>query len=95
MADSDKLRFLKRVHHFKNSKTFHFTGMEPKQEIPVLVSAAAIQLTFGLRSYLLSFFKNIYILPDEYQAKEFNQLVVGHVSVERIFHFLKIFSKGF
>lgn len=95
LPNSDKLRFLKRVHYFKNSKTFHFTGMEPRPEMTVLVSAAAVQLTFGLRSYHLPFFKNIYILPDAYQTKEFNELVVGHVSVKGIFISWKYFRLGF
>ncbi len=95
LPDSSKLRFLKRVYYFKKSKTFHFTDMEPRQEIPVLVSAAAVQLTFGLRSYQLPFFKNIYILPDAYQTKEFNELVIGHVSVKGIFISWKYFLKGF
>ena len=95
LTNSDKLRFLKRVYYFKGSKTFHFTGMEPKQEIPVLVSAAAVQLTFGLRSYHLPFFKNIYILPDAYQTSGFNELVVGHVSVNGIFVSWKYFQLGF
>jgi len=95
LPDSNKLRFLRRVHSFKNSKTFHFTGMEPRPEIPVLVSAASVQLTFGLKSYLLPFFKNIYILPDAYKAKEFNELVIGHVSVDGIFISWKYFQMGF
>lgn len=95
LSGSDKLRFLKRVHYFKTSKTFQFTGMEPSPEIPVLVSAAAVQLTFGLRSYHLPFFKNIHILPDAYLTKEFNELVVGHVSVKGIFISWKYFQLGF
>jgi len=95
LPNNGKLRFLKRVHSFKNSKTFHFTNMEPKPAIPVLVSASAVQLTFGLRSYHLPFFKNIYILPDAYHTKEFNELVIGHVSVEGIFISWKYFLKGF
>lgn len=95
LPNSGKLRFLKRVHYFKTSKTFHFTRMEARQEIPVLVSAAAVQLTFGLRSYHLPFFKNIYILPDAYLTKEFAELVVGHVSVEGIFISWKYFQQGF
>jgi Mlc titration factor MtfA (ptsG expression regulator) len=95
LSKNGKLRFLKRVHYFKTSKTFHFTGMEPRPEIPVLVSAAAVQLTFGLRAYHLPFFKNIYILPDAYKTKEFNELVVGHVSVEGIFISWKYFLRGF
>lgn len=92
---SGKIRFLKRVHYFKSSKTFHYTNMEAKPEIPVLVSAAAVQLTFGLRSYQLPFFKNIYILPDAYQTKEFNELVIGHVSVKGIYIAWKYFLEGF
>ena len=95
LPDGGKLRFLKRVHYFKCAKTFHYTGIEPKPEISVLVSAAAVQLTFGLRSYKLPFFKNIYIQPDAYQTKEFNEPVVGHVSVEGIFISWKYFLKGF
>lgn len=95
LSKNGKLRFLKRVHYFKNSKSFHYTGMEPQPEIPVLVSAAAVQLTFGLRSYHLPFFKNIYILPDAYRTKEFNELVVGHVSVKGIFISWKYFLRGY
>jgi MtfA peptidase len=92
---SSKIRFLKRVHLFKSSKTFHYTNIEAKPDIPVLVSAAAVQLTFGLRSYQLPFFKNIYILPDAYQTKEFNELVIGHVSVKGIYIAWKYFLEGF
>lgn len=95
LSNSGKLRFLKRVYYFKSSKTFHFIDMPPQEDIPVLVSAAAIQLTFGLRSYHLPFFKNIYILPDAYRTKEFNELVVGHVSVKGIFISWKYFQKGY
>lgn len=95
LSNAGKIRFLKRVYYFKNGKTFHFTGMEPRPEIPVLVSAAAVQLTFGLRSYHLSFFKNIYIRPDAYLTSEFDELVVGHVSVEGIFISWKYFLMGF
>ncbi len=95
LPNSGKLRFLKRVHNFKTSKTFHYTGMEPTPEIPVLVSAAAVQLTFGLRAYHLPFFKNIYILPDAYKTPEFNELVIGHVSVKGIFISWKYFLRGF
>jgi len=95
LTEIRKLRFLKRVHYFKCRKQFHFTNMEPQPEIPVLVSASAVQLTFGLRSYQLPFFKNIYISPDAYESKEFNELVIGHVSVDGIFIAWKYFLKGF
>ena len=34
--------------------------------MPVLVSATAIQLTFGLKNYLLPFYKYVRIYPEEY-----------------------------
>ena len=61
-----KQRFLRRVHSFKEHKNFHYIGLEPLPEIPILISAAAVQITFGLRKYKMSFFDNIYIIADEY-----------------------------
>jgi hypothetical protein len=37
--------------------------MEEEKEIPVLISAAAVQITLGLEKYELPFFKNIYVTP--------------------------------
>src|SRR5688572_2087494 len=48
---TDKQRFLLRVYHFKKGKKFHYIGLEPAIEIPILISAAAVQITFGLRKY--------------------------------------------
>ena len=95
LPDWGKLRFLKRVHFFKNSKEFHYLNLESIPEMPVLVSASAVQLTFGLRSYLLPFFKNIYLTADAYKAKYFEELTVGHVSTTGIYIAWKYFLEGF
>jgi hypothetical protein len=34
--------------------------------MPVLISAVAIQLTMGLDKYMLNYFKDIYVLKDDY-----------------------------
>src|SRR5688500_8591944 len=57
-----KRRFVSRVHQFKNTKKFHFIGLENSDDTATLVSSSAIQVTFGLKNYLLSHFKDIYIL---------------------------------
>ena len=59
-----KTRFVNRVHHFKNTKKFHYIGLEEKDDIATLVSCSAIQVTFGLKNYLLTYFKDIYVLAD-------------------------------
>lgn len=69
--------------------------MEEKKEIPVLISAAAVQLTFGLEKYQLPFFKNIYVTPDAYQRTGEQEIFVGHVSPEGIFISWKYFLQGY
>lgn len=95
LPDAGKLRFLKRVHYFSECKQFYFEDMEAKPEMPVPVSAAAVQLTFGLRNYKLPFFNNIYLRPDAYSMKNMKGLYVGHVSPAGIYISRKHFPEGF
>src|SRR5689334_10249461 len=57
LNDLNKQKFLKRVYNFKIAKTFYFHGVDRQEEIEILISAAAIQVSFGLKSYMLPFFK--------------------------------------
>ena len=58
LSDTGKKRFLERTIHFRNLKKFNYVGMEEKKEVPILISAAAVQITFGFDKYELPFFKN-------------------------------------
>jgi Mlc titration factor MtfA (ptsG expression regulator) len=49
------------------------------REMPVLVSAAAVQLTFGLKDYRLPFYKYIKIYPEEYIADFSFKVLAGRV----------------
>ncbi|HEX5652627.1 MAG TPA: zinc-dependent peptidase [Chitinophagaceae bacterium] len=95
LDEAGKKRFLCRVWHFKASKTFYFKAMEENAEIPILISAAAVQLTFGLRKYRLAFFKDIYIMPDAYQFETPGPLYIGHVSPKGIYISWKHFLQGY
>jgi Mlc titration factor MtfA (ptsG expression regulator) len=90
-----KRRFIQRVHHFKDSKKFHFIGMEDNEDTAVLVSASAVQITFGLENYLLSHFQHIYILADAYHMDKDEELYVGHVAPEGIYLSWKHFLYGY
>lgn len=90
-----KQKFVHRVHHFISNKDFHYIGLEPKEEIPVLTAASAIQVTFGLRTYLMQHFKNIYILADAYRMDSDEELYVGHVAPEGIYLSWKHFLFGY
>jgi len=95
LPDAGKKRFLERAIHFRGMKHFSYIGMEERKEIPVLISAAAVQITFGLEKYELPFFKNIYVMPDAYQRTGEKEIFVGHVSPEGIFISWKYFLQGY
>lgn len=95
LPDTGKKKFLERTIHFQNIKRFTYIGMEEKKEIPVLISAAAVQLTFGLEKYELPFFKDIYVTPDAYQLTGEKEIFVGHVSPEGIYISWKYFLQGY
>ena len=59
------------------------------------MSRPSIQVSFGLKNYLLPFFKEIYILSDAYQALEAKELYIGHVSPTGIYISWKHFVRGF
>ena len=88
-------RFLKRVYNFRKMKSFHFRGLEPREEIMILISAAGVQVSFGLKNYQLSFFTDIYVLSDAYMALNAKEQYIGHVSPTGIYISWKHFVQGF
>ena len=76
----NRQRFVNRLRHFMKVKTFVINSRDGYREMPVLISAAAIQLTFGLQDYLLSWFKYICIHPEEYLVAEPLRELAGNVS---------------
>jgi hypothetical protein len=64
--NADKERFLHRIKNFIADKIFYIHDESGFKEMPILISAAAIQLTFGLKKYLLPYFKNIHVFPEEF-----------------------------
>jgi len=95
LPDEGKKRFLERTIHFRSIKHFSYIGMDERREIPILISAAAVQITFGFEKYELPFFKNIYVTPDAYQRTGEKEIFVGHVSPEGIFISWKYFLQGY
>jgi MtfA peptidase len=73
-------RFLTRLVRFILTKKFHYVDIEPEGRIPVLVSAAAIQITFGLDEFHMSYFDNIYVLRSNYHFGLSHIPYEGHVN---------------
>jgi Mlc titration factor MtfA (ptsG expression regulator) len=78
-------RFLVRVVQFMESKQFEYIDLAPEERMPLLISAAAVQLTFGLDNFLLNYFKTIYIIKENYRYGMYSTPFEGHVSEDGIY----------
>ena len=90
-----KSKFVNRLLAFMKEKRFIIYSNEGFKEMPVLLSAAAIQLTFGLEKYMLPNFKYLQIHPHEYFAKNSFRVLAGNVEGESITIAWNQFLKGF
>jgi MtfA peptidase len=96
LNQENKERFVKRLKTFISNKIFIIKDDEGYKEMPVLVSAAAVQLTFGLKDYLLPFYKFIRIYPEEYfSTHSFFTVLAGNVKGNIITVAWNQFLKGF
>ena len=95
LPEEQKRKFASRVHQFKSTKKFHFIGLESSEDTATLVSSSAVQVTFGLKNYLLMHFKDIYILADAYRMDDDEELYIGHVAPEGIYLSWKHFLYGY
>ncbi len=94
LSDADKERFLWRTFQFVNSKRFHFIGLREREEMSILVSATAVQLSFGMQNFMLDFFKDIYIFRNDYHYAHFTRPLQGHVNRHGIYLTWQHFVKG-
>ena len=95
LSEDLKDRFLMRTLLFRSSKTFHYHDIDEEERIPLLISASAVQLTFGLESYHLDYFRDIHILRDNYKYGLYNIPFEGHVSDDGIYFSWSNFERAF
>jgi Mlc titration factor MtfA (ptsG expression regulator) len=72
-------KFKERVKEFIEKKVFVIHSNEGYKEMPVLTSAAAIQITFGLNDFLFPSFSTIEIFPEEFFDGSCNKILNGIV----------------
>ena len=90
----DQRKFLFRTYLFKKAKRFHYIEVQESAEMPILVSAMAIQLTFGLEKFMLNYFGDIFILRDDYHYGFYSRPFMGHVDQTGIYLSWDNFIKG-
>jgi len=95
LSSEGRDRFLKRVLLFIQSKRFEYIDMEAQASAPLLISAAAVQLTYGLDHFLLDYFSTIYVVSNKYTYGPTPTPYEGHVSQDGIYLSLADFTREF
>ena len=80
-----------KVLGFMKSKQFNYIDIEEEDIIPLLISAAAVQLTFGLQHFKMDYFENIFVVKNIYTYGLYNRPFEGHASEDVIFFYGKNF----
>ena len=92
----DKLKFFHRLRKFISEKTFVIHDESGFKEMPMLISASAVQISFGLDKYLLPHFSHIHIFPEEFIGYHPTfRLLEGNVSGHSINLSWKHFLNGY
>jgi MtfA peptidase len=95
LDDDLKQVFCKRVLEFMQSKYFNIVSNNPFKEMPVLLSAAAMQLSFGLQKFMLPHYNVIRIHQEEYFSSDGLRVLAGNVQGNTISLAWNQFLKGY
>lgn len=96
LSTPGKEKFLFRLKEFIAIKVFIIHDKSGFREMPILICATAIKLSFGLTSYLLPYFKFIHIFPVEFVGvNPFLRVLAGNVSGKSIRISWKHFLEGY
>jgi Mlc titration factor MtfA (ptsG expression regulator) len=91
----DQDKFIVRVKKFMKTKIFVVHDIKAYREMPILLSASAVQITFGLEKFLLPHYAIIRIYPQEFVAMEPMRVLIGNVSGNTINIAWKQFLEGY
>ncbi len=95
LVHPDQDKFISRLRKFIRAKIFVIHDVKGYREMPILLSAAAIQLTFGLSKYMMPHFTIIQIYPQEFIGMEPMRILIGNVSGNTINIAWKQFLEGY
>lgn len=77
----ERKRFLYRVRLFLQNKTFvGKKGFRMSDNVKLLISAASIQITFGLDNFLIPRFRTIFVYPEAYFNNNTKQYHKGEIN---------------
>ncbi|HEY4149104.1 MAG TPA: zinc-dependent peptidase [Chitinophagaceae bacterium] len=85
LTQGEQHKLLFRTYLINRSKKFHYVGIEKKEEMPVLISAVAAQLTLGLDKFSLNYFRDVFVLQHDYHYGYYSLPFMGHVDSTGIY----------
>jgi MtfA peptidase len=91
---AEQRKFLFRTYLFRKSRRFHYIEVQENPEMPILISAVAVQLTFGLDAFMLNYFNDIFVLKDDYHYGFYSRPFMGHVDQTGIYLSWDNFMRG-
>jgi len=81
LSTEGKARFIQRVQDFSRRREFvGMNGLKVTREMRLLISASAVQLTFGLRDFNIRFLEEIRIYPEPFYNRFMKTSLKGAVS---------------
>jgi len=95
LVHPDQDKFISRLRKFIRSKIFVIHDVKGYREMPILLSSAAVQLTFGLQRFIMPHFSIIQIYPQEFVGMEPPRILIGNVSGNTINIAWKQFLEGY
>jgi Mlc titration factor MtfA (ptsG expression regulator) len=95
LSENEQQRFLLRTISFVQQKEFRFHSMVEEEYITVLISGAAVQMTFGMANYTMDYFPVIHIIRKEYVLNIDKETYYGHVSRNGIYISWSRFLEGY
>lgn len=95
LPPAEQERFVRRTVVFMTTKQFEYVEIIPEERMPLLISATAVQLTFGLEHYLMEHFEKIYVMHHDYHFGFNSVPFQGHVSHDGIYLSWTNFLKGY
>jgi MtfA peptidase len=96
LNEADKAIFIQRLKKMMAIKTFIIHDVSGFKEMPILICATAIQISFGLNTYLLPYFSSFNIYPGAFlRTQPFLRFLIGNVSGNSINLSWEHFLQGF
>lgn len=95
LPESLRKIFLFRLTRFMNGKKFSFVDMPPSEEAIILISAVAVQISFGIEEFEMHFFRDIFVMRTNYHFGLSSQPYEGHVNRRGIYLSWNNFEKSF